>query len=88
MGSQTAAPEPVLAASMKKFVNFLGYVALILVGVLGAYIVFHMWYLSEHFRHKDSPGTGQTERMAAGNTQSVRGANSEEAKNAISPGQK
>jgi hypothetical protein len=71
---------------MKKFVNFLGYVAIILAGVLGAYIVFHMWQLSERFRHKDSPGTRQIERMA-GNTQSVVG-NSEEAKNTVSPGQK
>lgn len=73
---------------MKKFINFLGYVPLILVGVLGAYIVFHMWQLSERFRHKDSPGTRQIERMATGNTPSALGANSEEAKNTISPGQK
>jgi hypothetical protein len=72
---------------MKKFVNFLGYVPVLLVVLLGAYIVFHMWHLSERFRHKDSPGARQSERMAAGNTQSVLGANSEEAKAAISPSQ-
>ncbi|MBV9874933.1 MAG: hypothetical protein JO025_09425 [Verrucomicrobia bacterium] len=32
---------------MKKFLQFVGYVPVILVGLLGAYLVFHMWQLSE-----------------------------------------
>jgi hypothetical protein len=32
---------------MKRFLKFLCYFPLILLGVLGAYIVFHMWQLTE-----------------------------------------
>jgi hypothetical protein len=32
---------------VKKFLQFLCYVPVILVGLLGAYIVFHMWQLTE-----------------------------------------
>jgi hypothetical protein len=70
---------------MKRLVSFLGYVLLILVGLLGAYIVFHMWQISERFRHKDSPNTRQIERTAAGDAQSVASVNSEDAKTKISP---
>jgi hypothetical protein len=70
---------------MKKFAKLLGYVPVILVGLLGAYIVFHMWQLSDRFRHKDSPQTRPSERMTPGNTQSASGANSEDAKAKISP---
>jgi hypothetical protein len=70
---------------VKKVVSFLSWVPVILVGILGAYIVFHMWQLTERFRHKDSPKTRQSEQMAAGNAQSVNGENSEDAKAKISP---
>jgi hypothetical protein len=32
---------------VKKVLSFLSYVPVILVGILGAYIVFHMWQLTE-----------------------------------------
>ena len=32
---------------MKKLLSLLSYVPVILVGILGAYIVFHMWQLTE-----------------------------------------
>ena len=32
---------------MKKLPRFLGWIPVILVGILGAYIVFHMWQLTE-----------------------------------------
>jgi quinol-cytochrome oxidoreductase complex cytochrome b subunit len=32
---------------MKKLLSFLSYLPVILVGILGAYIVFHMWLLTE-----------------------------------------
>jgi hypothetical protein len=70
---------------MKKSVNFLGYAALILVGLLGAYIVVHMWQLSERFRSPYRSDTHQSERVAADETPSVTGAQSEEAKTAQSP---
>jgi hypothetical protein len=72
---------------MRKLFNFLSYAMLMLVALLGAYIVFHMWFLSERFRHKDSPGPRQSERTAGGNAQSVLGARSEEAKTTVSPSQ-
>jgi hypothetical protein len=46
---------------MKKLLSFLTYLPVILVGVLGAYIVFHMWQLTEigrsaASRKKELPG--------------------------------
>ncbi len=32
---------------MKKLLSFLSYLPVILVGILGAYMVFHMWQLTE-----------------------------------------
>jgi hypothetical protein len=32
---------------MKKLLSFLSYLPVILVGILGAFIVFHMWQLTE-----------------------------------------
>jgi fatty acid desaturase len=39
---------------VKKLLSFLGWVPVILVGMLGAYIVFHMWQLTE-IGHRHSP---------------------------------
>ncbi|HEX6567099.1 MAG TPA: hypothetical protein VF020_22605 [Chthoniobacterales bacterium] len=48
---------------MKKFLQFLCYVPVILVGLLGAYLVFHMWQLSEVGRggHRDIAKAPSTE---------------------------
>ena len=70
---------------MKRFVNFVGYLAAILVALLGAYIVFHTWQLSERFRHKESPGVRQTERMRAGKAQSEADVHPDEVKTTTSP---
>jgi hypothetical protein len=72
---------------MKKLVRFLSYAAVVLIGLLGAYIVVHMWELSERFRSPYRPGTHQSERVAADETPSVTKAQSEEAKTTQSPGE-
>jgi hypothetical protein len=59
-GRQTTAPETVVIVSVKKFVRFLSYLPVILVALLGAYIVFHMWRLSENYRHPTSRAIQQT----------------------------
>jgi hypothetical protein len=73
------------AVSMTKLFNFLSYAMLLLVMLLGAYIVLHMWFLSERFRHKESRGTRQSERMASDNTQPVPGSPSQATNTPISP---
>ena len=48
---------------VKKVLSSLSYLPVVLIGILGAYIVFHMWELSEVGRGKSSretpPGKGQ-----------------------------
>ena len=41
-------------AAVKKFLTFISYLPVSLVGLLGAYIVFHMWHLTE-IGHRHSP---------------------------------
>ena len=48
-----AQPKPdYQVAAVKKLLSFLKYLPVILVGLAGAYIVFHMWQLSEVGRSK------------------------------------
>jgi hypothetical protein len=70
---------------MKKLVGFLGYVAVVLVGLLGAYIVIHMWQLSERWRSPFSLKERQSERVVADETPPVTRSESAEAKNTKSP---
>jgi hypothetical protein len=73
---------------VKKLLSFLGYLPVILVGTLGAYIVFHMWELSEINRGGHSGGTSgnrHPEQTASDGKPSVIGPQSEEAKTSQSP---
>jgi hypothetical protein len=60
---------------VKRLLQFLCYVPVILVGLLGAYLVFHMWQLSEVGRgeHRDIAKARSTE-LASQQQYSPKGA--------------
>jgi hypothetical protein len=49
---------------MKKFCNFLSYLPVILVGILGAYIVFHMWTLTEIGKNRATLSKNSSQRVS------------------------
>jgi hypothetical protein len=69
---------------MKKLLSFLSYLPVILVGILGAYLVFHMWQLTE-IGHGASAGR-KNEQVGKHAQASGEGAPSVSAKGSASAG--
>jgi hypothetical protein len=72
---------------VKKFLKFLSYVPVILVAILGAYIVFHMWQLTEIGRKGAKHGTivGGLNANSAGRENSASASGSESPETSSSP---
>jgi hypothetical protein len=73
----------------KKILRFLAYLPVILVAILGAYIVFHMWRLAEIGRRStsgDNPGNHHVERVVPDSMPSASVVHSKDVKTTQSPG--